>query len=111
MRVSVCHCLDCKRRSGSAFAMQARFSPEKVSVAGTEKSWMRTAESGNSSDHHFCPECGSEIWYHALPDRSLYAVPVGAFADPAFPPPDYSVYEGRKHAWLTIEGPGTEHFD
>ena len=25
VRVSVCHCLDCQRRTGSAFAAQARF--------------------------------------------------------------------------------------
>ena len=111
VRVSVCHCLDCKRRSGSAFATQARFAPDDVTVSGTYKSRTRTADSGNRSDHHFCPECGSEMWYHALPDRSLYAIPVGAFADPAFPPPDYSVYEERKHAWLTVDGPGIEHFD
>lgn len=111
VRVSVFHCLDCQRRSGSAFAMQARLSPGAVSVAGRGKVFLRTAPSGNASEHHFCPDCGSEMWYHALPERELYAVPVGAFADPRFPQPDYSVYEERKHAWLRIEGEGIEHYD
>ena len=111
VRVSVCHCLDCQRRSGAPFAMQARFGPEQVEVTGEFKVFTRTAESGSTSDHQFCPNCGSELWYHARSHRELYAIPVGTFADPAFPPPEYSVYEGRKHPWLSIEGPGIEHFD
>ena len=34
VRVSVCHCLDCQRRSGSAFAAQARFPAETVTIEG-----------------------------------------------------------------------------
>jgi hypothetical protein len=36
------------------------------------------------------------------------AVPVGAFADPAFPPPRISVWESRKHAWVELPA-GIEH--
>jgi hypothetical protein len=31
----------------------------------------------------------------------MIAVPVGAFADPTFPPPQVSVYGVRRHAWVT----------
>jgi hypothetical protein len=41
----------------------------------------------------------------------LIAVSIGAFAEPGFPPPDYSVYEARKHAWLAISGEGIDHYD
>ena len=34
--------------------------------------------------------------------------PVGAFADPTFPPPTFSVYEARKHGWVTLPA-GTTH--
>ena len=111
VRVSVCHCRECQLRSGAPLAMQARFRPEQVSVAGRHKVFVRAAASGNTSSHHFCPECGREMWYHARPHRALYAVPVGGFAVPAFPPPEYSVYEDSKHPWLRIEGEGIEHYD
>jgi hypothetical protein len=32
----------------------------------------------------------------------LVAVPVGAFADPSFPPPTVSVFESRRHPWLPV---------
>ena len=110
VRVSVCHCLDCQRRSGSAFAAQARYAADAVTIAGRSHEWVRTTESGAQSFHHFCPECGSTLWYHARPFHDLFAIPLGAFADPSFPPPIYSVYEGRKHGWVAIQGDGIEHF-
>jgi hypothetical protein len=36
------------------------------------------------------------------------AIPVGAFADPGFPEPTFSVYEDRKHAWVGLP-PAMEH--
>lgn len=62
VRVSVCHCLACQRRTGSAVGFQA------------------------------------------------VAVPVGAFADSAFQPPEFSVWESRKHSWVTVPS-GVEHDD
>lgn len=110
MRVSVCHCLDCQRRSGSAFAAQARFAPEAVTVTGTSQQWTKISDEGNEAVFHFCPICGTTVWYHALPHRALFAVPVGTFADPTFPTPVYSVYEDRKYGWVDIVGDGIEHY-
>jgi hypothetical protein len=30
------------------------------------------------------------------------AVPLGAFADPSFPPPTVSVYGSRRHPWVVL---------
>jgi hypothetical protein len=38
------------------------------------------------------------------------AVPIGAFADPTFPPPTVSIYESRKHPWLAVPA-AMEHHD
>ena len=38
IRVSVCHCLNCQRRSGSAFAAQARFEDKDVTITGLNAS-------------------------------------------------------------------------
>ena len=63
VRVSACHCLNCKKRSGSAFAVQARWPVEQVTVEGQSKSWVIVADSGNPGTFHFCPECGSDVHY------------------------------------------------
>jgi hypothetical protein len=50
---------------------------------------------------------------HAVTCRygPLSAIPTGAFADPDFPQPHYSVWEGRKHPWVEIVGNGIKHHD
>ena len=109
VRVSVCHCFECQRRSGSAFAAQARWPEERVAVSGAFKLWSRTADSGGRCDYRFCPECGSTIVYSNEGWPGVLAIPLGAFADPDFPAPAFSVYEHRKHPWVEILGEGVEH--
>lgn len=111
MRVSVCHCLDCQRRSGSAFATQARWPVGQVEVSGVSNTWMQTGEEGNETTFHFCPWCGGTVMFASTNAPDTVAVPVGTFADPAFPTPHYSVWEERKHAWLTVNGEGMEHYE
>lgn len=41
---------------------------------------------------------------------AFVAIPVGAFADPAFPAPTVSVYETRMHGWV-VPPAGAEHID
>lgn len=111
VRVSVCHCLNCQQRSGSVFAAQARFPADKVTIARNAREWVRVGDSGNAASFHFCPVCGSTVFYRAPPFPDLIAVAIGAFADPAFPSPHYSVYEERKHRWVTIDGETIEHYE
>ena len=46
VRVSVCHCLNCKKRSGSAFAAQARWPEEQITIEGRSNSFELVADSG-----------------------------------------------------------------
>lgn len=110
VRVSVCHCFACQRRSGAPFAEQARWPAEQVAISGRSTRWLRTADSGGEVEYHFCPTCGTTVWYRGGPMPDAIAVPVGLFADPGFPPPRFSVWERRKHPWVTIAGE-VEHSD
>jgi hypothetical protein len=110
VRVSVCHCLNCKKRSGSAFAVQARWPEEQVTIEGRSKSFRKVADSGNWAIFHFCPECGSDVHYaNDGKFDGLIAIPLGAFDDPYSLSPAFSVWEKRKHEWVEISGEGVEH--
>jgi hypothetical protein len=110
VRVSACHCLDCKKRSGSAFAVQARWPVERFQSAGASKTWIQLADSGNRITHHFCPKCGSGLYY-MIENKfdGLIAIPLGAFDDPYFAFPKFSVWENRKNDWVEILGNEVEH--
>jgi len=100
--VSICHCLACQRRTGSAFGIQARFPAERVQISGRAKEYVRLSDAGEERAFSFCPECGATVFYTTPDAPHLVAVPVGAFADPAFPAPRVSVHEARMHAWVTL---------
>jgi len=102
VRVSICHCLACQRRTGSVFGAQARFPADSVRISGTSREYMRVADSGGGIRFHFCPVCGATVHYTIDGDEELIAIPVGAFAEPAFPAPAFSVYEGRMHSWVKV---------
>jgi hypothetical protein len=100
VRVSICHCLACQRRTGSVFGQQARFLRDNVSLSGTSTVYVRVGDEGSSIRFHFCPHCGSTVYYEPEGMEEFLAIPVGAFADPGFPPPSVSVYEERMHSWV-----------
>ncbi|HET8894534.1 MAG TPA: GFA family protein [Gaiellaceae bacterium] len=102
IRVSVCHCLACQRRTGSVFGAQARFAAEQVTVEGRHTDYTRISDEGEERTFQFCPDCGATVVYAAPFMPGMIAIPVGAFADPSFPPPVRSIYEERRHAWVAM---------
>ena len=102
MRVSVCHCLACQRRTGSVFGAQARFAREAVTVVGTSAEYVRVGDEGKKATFRFCPKCGATVYYTLERMAEAVAIPVGAFADPSFPAPGISVYEERMHSWVSM---------
>ena len=106
-RISVCHCLACKARSGSAFSYNATYESSQVETTGSSSLFTRTGDEGNWVRYHFCPQCGSTVYYEIERRPGMISVAVGGFRDPDFPEPRFSVYEGRRHQWVEIrtEGP------
>lgn len=109
-RISLCHCNLCQKQSGSAFAIQARFPREQVTIKGKATEWKfpiageepvkyRTcADTG--ATFYFCPECASTVYYTSDLDSKRIGVKIGAFADPTFPPPKITGFEEYRHPWV-----------
>lgn len=110
VRISMCHCLACQRRTGSTFGVQARFPAAQVQLQGRSQVYVRSGDSGGQISFHFCPDCGATVCYRAASLPDFVGVPVGSFADPSFPPPRVSVYEARRHPWTGIPV-DAEHYD
>ena len=110
-RISLCHCNLCQKQSGNVFAVQARFPKEQVKIEGTSTVWKLTKDEadtleyrncvslGGGGSFHFCPKCGSTVWYMADADTARIGVKIGCFTDPTFPPPKLSGFEDYSHPW------------
>jgi len=102
-RVSVCHCTNCKRRTGSAFAWNASFPANAVRTAGEHRSFSRVTDSGRTNVYHFCPICGSTVFYEVELRPGMISVPAGAFASADFPKPTVQVFDQRRVGWCVID--------
>ncbi|GAB4199539.1 MAG: GFA family protein [Wenzhouxiangellaceae bacterium] len=110
VRVSLCHCLACQRRTGSTYGVQARFPADKVRISGRHTEFQRRGDSGSTASFCFCPVCGATVFFRLEQQPDLIGVPVGVLADPQFPQPSVSVYEEYQHPWVVLPD-AIEHYD
>lgn len=101
--VSLCNCIECQRRTGSPFGVGAYYEAAQVSFSGPSTLYERTVE-GRWLRFHFCPVCGSTVYWQAQNHNGRWGIAVGALADPHFPKPARSVFERSRHDWLEFPG-------
>jgi len=119
-RVVMCNCYLCQKQTGSPFSLQARFPNEQVKIEGKSTTWKFPIDGAGPTSYrtcagsdgitdsaadvvtsHFCPDCGSTVYYFRKSDPARTGVRVGTFADPTFPPPMGSGFEEYAHPWVT----------
>ena len=101
-QVYACRCVDCQRRSGSAFTYAAIYPADDVTVAGPCKVWRRRAESGRFIENHFCETCGVTVFFRGDGFPGMVGVSAGCFADQTFPPPARLYWTLRRQHWLVV---------
>jgi len=91
--VTLCHSLACQKPTGSTYGIAAFFARDQMHASGQERRYTRPSDSGFDITFRFCPNSGSTVLWEPSRKPETIAVAVGAFADPAFPPPSKVVYE------------------
>ena len=54
VKISLCHCLDCQKRTGSTYGVAAFFSRKDVEANGVFRTYRRDSDSGFAVNFHFC---------------------------------------------------------
>jgi hypothetical protein len=85
-RVTICHCLWCQRRTGTAFGAEVVFQDRNVSFLGIAATSYRhiSDESGRWLEVYFCPRCGSNLGFTLEAVPGVRTVPAGTFDAPDF---------------------------
>jgi hypothetical protein len=89
--VVACHCGQCQRRTGSVLGVGAHYPSANIRVYGPCKLFTRLADSGRKFETHFCPGCGSSLYWESERNSGMVGVAVGEFTNPQFPEPVRSV--------------------
>ncbi|WP_027582395.1 GFA family protein [Bradyrhizobium sp. Ai1a-2] len=101
--VAACHCLECQRRTGSPFGVSAFFPKDQVRIEGPNKVYDRSSDSGRKVEFHFCPACGSTVFWYPAFIPEFIAIAFGAFADQSMPWPMLSAWEAEGHPWVAFD--------
>jgi hypothetical protein len=101
--IAMCHCELCQRRTGTSYNLGAWFGRTDVEIEGEQRAYTRAGDSGTEMTFHFCPKCGTSLYWDSPDGRfpEMLAVAVGCFADSDFPAPTISLFGKRRHAWLS----------
>ncbi|MET0268969.1 MAG: GFA family protein [Sphingomonas sp.] len=97
-----CHCLDCQRRTGAPFGVLSYYREDRIVIGGEARPYRRTSAGGDAVETFFCPNCGSTVYVKLAKQPGLVGIAVGAIADPAHPPPAWSVWEESRHHWMHV---------
>ncbi len=98
---SHCHCRDCQRATGSAFATfcfvpEAAFELER----GEPRSFAVKGESGGDVSRAFCGDCGSQLYSTVAVMPGMYFVKAGALDDAAWMEPSQDFWVSSAQPWL-----------
>jgi hypothetical protein len=103
MFVHCCHCRDCQRQTGGAFAINALIETANIELLRGAP-WpvaMRT-DSGRPHDIHRCPECQTALWSDYGRRPSLRFVRVATLDDPGAIEPDAHIFTRSQLPWVRL---------
>lgn len=102
--VGICHCRNCQKATGSAFAVVAGLPEAALSVSGEVKTFRDTGDSGKALFRRFCPDCGSTLFDAAEAMPGVVMVLTGTMDDPSWVKPAVQIYCDSAQPWVELEG-------
>jgi len=103
LMMGTCHCRDCQRNSGSAFATLMVFRKGTVTIGGDGVShFSHAGGSGQPVERCFCSKCGSPVsaYYDVTPDFTV--IFAGTLDDPSLVNPQWNIYTAGKQPWVEL---------
>lgn len=94
-----CHCRDCQKAGGGAFAPAIAVPAAALKVSGSVKSYDSKADNGNTVSRGFCTNCGGRITAKSSGMPDLAIILAGTLDDPSLFKPQMDVYTSSAQPW------------
>jgi hypothetical protein len=86
------------------------FQKRRCGSMGSGRSTSATPTAVIRIRFHFCPNCGTTLYWEGDRNPAVCGVAVGAFDTSAFSPPSDSIWEESMHPWLGLPE-GIDHHE
>jgi hypothetical protein len=104
----VCHCDNCKKRTGSAFGMSAYFLDSQIRAKhGTTRIYEIDTEA-TQQERHYCTVCGTTLYwkiarFQGFPRvATMTGVAGGCFTENPLPAPTLNANSVKQCVWLEL---------
>jgi len=94
-----CHCRDCQRATGSAFAPALIVPRSALTITGEVKYYEGIGDSGSIVGRGFCPTCGSRLFGKPVTRPDLISIMAGSLDDPSWFVPAMDIYTTSAQQW------------
>jgi hypothetical protein len=102
IRLVACHCKECQRQSGSAFALSMAVKKDSLTVTGPTKQFTRLADSGNQVTGVFCPDCGVRIYHAPSAAPNVLGLKPGTLDDTSWLRPGAFIWMKSAQGWVPV---------
>ncbi|MCF8709714.1 GFA family protein [Rhizorhapis sp. SPR117] len=102
MAVRTCWCRLCQYLGAGTATVNACFPAEALSVRGAVRWHANTADSGNSMQRGFCPQCGTPLFSNAESRPHLTFIRAGALDNPNLAAPEATIWTSQAPEWACI---------
>lgn len=94
-----CHCRDCQRASGSAFAAIMAVPKAAVTITGEAKFYHVQAESAHTVGRGFCAACGSPLFITLSAWPHILSIRAASLDDPSRYRPTSDIWTDSAQPW------------
>ena len=102
--VGVCHCKNCQKGTGTAFAAVVALPKSALNVAGNLKTFTGRGDSGKETYRRFCADCGSPLIDEAEIMPGVAMILAGTLDDPSWVKPTVEIYCDSAQPWVSLGG-------
>ena len=94
-----CHCIDCRKSSGSGHCSHLGVPKQAVTITGEVTVYERPADSGAVGGRAFCPTCGAPVYSTNANMPDMLFIRASSLDDPEVFKPQVVVYASRAPVW------------
>ena len=100
--LAVCHCNQCKKAQGTAFATNAPIDSARMKWLSGEDQ-LKSFYSSKNKKRVFCVNCGSPLFSQRTDMPEIIRLRVGTITEGEIPQPNYQIYCESVSSWLVLD--------
>lgn len=98
-----CHCLNCQKITGSAFAMSSFVVDDDLELLACDPISIEQPTKSGSRKVFLCPLCQTVVWAESSDHASIRIIRAGVFLSKQDIQPQAHIWAQRKQGWLELD--------